>query len=271
MAEERFRASRFRRAPGGRALVLGHRGARHAAPENTFLAFDLAKKEGADGVELDVRIDAQQELIVLHDTTLERVTGGACRARAESLSTHALRALDVGERERVPLLAEVLDWAKQHDLCLNIEIKSDVRDQRALLDGVVRLLTGETAAAEQFLLSSFHPRFVLALARRLPHLPVNWLVHRKQLVLRHAPAWRWLGAAGVNPEHTLLSAAKVEAWLSQQALVGTWTVNEPALAVAYEKFGVGAIISDFPGKIREALALETATESSTRAAAVART
>jgi glycerophosphoryl diester phosphodiesterase len=56
------------RREGARPLVLGHRGARHAAPENTLRAFELARTEGADGVELDVRIDANGEVIVLHDT-----------------------------------------------------------------------------------------------------------------------------------------------------------------------------------------------------------
>jgi glycerophosphoryl diester phosphodiesterase len=256
MRSVRSRETRFRRAPGAPPLVLGHRGARHAAPENTLLAFELARTEGADGVELDVRLDGEQRVVVLHDAQLTRVTDGRSQARAETLSSTALRALDVGRGERVPLLADVLDWAKAHDLCLNIEVKSDLKGKRALLDALVRLLAAETSSAERLLLSSFHPRFVLGLALGLPRLPVNWLVHERQLVFRFAPGWRLLGAAGVNPEHTLLSAAKVEAWHAQNALVGTWTVNEPALALAYEQFGVDAIISDYPGRIREALEAE---------------
>jgi glycerophosphoryl diester phosphodiesterase len=246
-------ATRFRRASGARPLVLGHRGARHAAPENTLAAFDLARAEGAEGVELDVRLDGEQQIIVLHDRELTRVTGGRCEARAEALSTAALRALDVGAGERVPLLSEVLEWAKAHDLCLNIEVKSDLGKPWTLLRALVSLLSKETAARERVLLSSFHPGFVLALSQRLPQFPVNWLVHQKQLLLRFAPGLRFLGAAGVNPEHTLLSQTKVEKWHAGHALVGTWTVNDPTLALAYDKFGVDAIISDNPGKIRAAL------------------
>lgn len=234
-------------------MLLGHRGARHAAPENTLAAFELARAEGADGVELDVRLDGERRVIVLHDAELTRVTGRACRARAETLSSASLDALDVGQGERVPLLKDVLAWAKTHDLCLNIEVKSDLRQKAALLDALVSLLADEHASSERLLLSSFHPRFVSSLARRLPHLPVNWLVHKKQLVFRYAPGWQLLGAAGVNPEHALLSAAKVEAWHAAQALVGTWTVNDPALALAYDRFGVDALISDCPGRIRAAL------------------
>lgn len=248
------RATRFRRMPGARPLVLGHRGARHAAPENTLAAFELARREGADGVELDVRLDGDRQMVVLHDAELTRVTKGRSRAHAETLSTAALRALDVGGGERAPLLTEVLAWAEEHDLCLNIEVKSDVREKRALLDALVGLLAHERAGRERLLLSSFHPLFVLALARRLPHLPVNWLVHQKQMLLRFAPGYRALGASGVNPEHALLSAAKVERWHQSGALVGTWTVNDPELAVAYAKFGVDALISDTPGRLLNALA-----------------
>ena len=62
--------SPFRRQSGERPFVLGHRGARHAAPENTLKAFDMAAAEGADGVELDVRLCQSGEVIVLHDPTL---------------------------------------------------------------------------------------------------------------------------------------------------------------------------------------------------------
>lgn len=234
--------------------MLGHRGARHAAPENTFAAFELARQEGADGVELDVRLDGDRQIIVLHDPELTRVSDARSRAHAETLSTAALRALDVGGGERVPLLSEVLGWASDHDLCLNIEVKSDVRQKRVLLDELSRLLESASAAArERLLLSSFHPLFVLALSRKLPHLPVNWLVHQKQMLLRFAPGHRLLGASGVNPEHTLLSASNVKRWHESGALVGTWTVNDPELAVAYDRFGVDAIISDTPGKVRDAL------------------
>lgn len=236
--------------------MLGHRGARHAAPENTLAAFELARAEGADGVELDIRLDGEGQIIVLHDRELTRVTHGRSEARAEALSSAALRGLDVGAGERVPLLVEVLDWAKAHDLCLNIELKYDVDEKRALVASLVRLLSREVASSERILLSSFHPGFVLALSRALPQFPVNWLVHEKQRVLRFAPGFRLLGAAGVNPEHTLLSAAKVKNWRVRGALVGTWTVNDPALALAYDKFGVDAIISDNPGKVLAVLRAE---------------
>jgi glycerophosphoryl diester phosphodiesterase len=253
VASEPGKATRFRRREGARPLVLGHRGARHAAPENTLRAFELSRSEGADGVELDVRVDGSGAVIVLHDTDLARVSGGQSRAHVETLTSAELRHIDVGQGERVPLLADVLSWAKQHDQCINVEVKSDVRARQKLLEGVVGALAAEPEASARILLSSFDPRIVRALARSLPGYGVCWLVHEKQRILRHTPAWRALGAVGVNPEHTLLSSYGVRRLKAEGALVNTWTVNEPALARAYALFGVDSIISDCPGKVLRAL------------------
>lgn len=237
---------------GTRPLVLGHRGARHAAPENTLRAFELARTEGADGVELDVRVDRDGNVIVLHDTDLARVTHGERRGHVEELPADEVRRADVGAGERVPLLRDVLSWAEASDQCVNVEVKSDVRNRRALVQGVVRELEA-LKRSELILLSSFDPRLVSVLARRLPEFGVCWLFHEKQSILRRLPAWRAMGAIGVNPEHTLLSGFGVRRLKEQGALVNTWTVNDPVLARAYAVFGVDSIISDCPGKILAAL------------------
>ncbi|MFZ5893781.1 MAG: glycerophosphodiester phosphodiesterase [Myxococcota bacterium] len=247
-----LRSARFARGERPRPLVLGHRGARHAAPENTLRAFELSRSEGADGVELDVRIDGNGAVIVLHDADLSRVTRGSVNAHVESISTQDLQRADVGEGERVPLLRDVLDWAERYDQCVNVEVKSDVKNRGLLLRGVVSELS-RVKPSGRILLSSFDPRFVALLARRLPTYGVCWLVHEKQAVLRHTPGWRALGAIGLNPEHTLLSGYGVRRLKAQGALVNTWTVNDPTLARAYALFGVDAIISDCPGKILASL------------------
>ncbi|HYJ09053.1 MAG TPA: glycerophosphodiester phosphodiesterase family protein, partial [Polyangiaceae bacterium] len=131
---------RLRRADGAAPLVLGHRGARHAAPENTHAAFELSRREGAAGVELDVRLTKTHEIVVLHDVTLARVTGGADRRALEQLSWQQAREVDIGQGERLPLLSDVLDWARQHDQLVNVEVKSDVRLRRDLVRAVIDLL-----------------------------------------------------------------------------------------------------------------------------------
>jgi len=244
----------WQRPPGERPFVLGHRGARHAAPENTLAAFELSRTEGADGVELDVRLDGSGQVIVLHDPELSRVTKGADTRHAEDIPSRELSRLDVGKGERVPTLAEVLSWAREHGQRVNVELKSDVRNRVLLLRQVQRVMGRQ--ALPSMLFSSFHPYFVWWLSRRLPELPRAWLVHKKQPILKYAPGLRSLGANALHPEHVLASSTRVARLKRANFLVNTWTVNEPARARELARIGVDAIISDVPGKILAALANE---------------
>ncbi len=231
--------------------MLGHRGARHAAPENTFAAFELAREEGADGIELDVRLDGSGRVIVLHDPTLERVTKGEDTRHSEDIPGSELERLNVGNGEHVPLLSEVLIWAKEHHLRVNVELKSDVRRRVALLKRVAAVVLN--GPKPLILFSSFHPFFVWWLSKNVPNIPRAWLVHDKQRVLKYAPGSHILGANGVNPEHVLASAKRVAQLKRTGCLVNVWTVNDPARARELAKNGVDSIISDTPGEILLAL------------------
>ena len=68
-----------------KTLIWAHRGARTEAPENTLEAFALAAEQGADGIELDVHMTADEEIVVAHDDTLERVSNGTGRWPAKTL------------------------------------------------------------------------------------------------------------------------------------------------------------------------------------------
>jgi glycerophosphoryl diester phosphodiesterase len=237
----------WQRAPSARPLVLGHRGARHAAPENTLAAFELARQEGADGIELDVRLDGDGEVIVLHDPTLGRVTEGAETRHAEDIPSLEFARLDVGSGERVPLLAEVLDWAYQSGQRVNIELKSDVRRRMQLLERVARVMA--RAQLPDLIFSSFHPYFVWWLGKCLPTRPRAWLVHDKQHVLKYAPGLAQLGANALHPQHTLVTPERMARLKARGLLVNVWTVNDPSRARELASLGVDAIISDNPAKV----------------------
>jgi len=250
--------NRLTRQPGAKPLVLGHRGARHASPENTHAAFARALNEGAAGVELDVRLVKSGEIVVLHDPTLARVTSGADRRAVEQLTWSETRRADIGSGERVPLLSDVLDWAETHQQLVNVEVKSDVKRRRDLLSGVIALLSRHRYAEHGVLLSSFDPRFVWRLSRALPSIPSAFLFHTKSPVARAAAlvgaaTFSRLGARAVHPEHALVTPPRMQAWRSKGALVGVWTVNDPARAQALAALGVDYIVSDNPGQVLAAL------------------
>ena len=108
--------------------VTAHRGASVKYPENTMAAFVGAKELNADWVELDVQQTKDEKLIILHDTNLRRTTG--VNVNTWEATLEEIKALDAGsffskdfKDERIPTLEEVLIYAKDNNLKLNIELK----------------------------------------------------------------------------------------------------------------------------------------------------
>jgi len=238
---------------GARPFVLGHRGARRRAPENTLAAFQLAMEEGADGVELDVRLDRDGDVVVIHDSTLARVTEGRDARPIEELGRRDLGAVDLGGGASVPTLADVLGWARTAGARVNVELKRDVTRPTLLVWKVVRLLAGEPDAGDRLLISSFDPRLVMAAARLLPPVPAGWLVEERGHVPLRSFVERLVGASAVHPHASLVTASSISPWKKDGLLVNVWTVNDREDALRLAGLGVDALISDEPGKILAAL------------------
>jgi glycerophosphoryl diester phosphodiesterase len=238
-------------APPGRPLILGHRGARHAAPENTFAAFDLALREGAEGVELDVRMNASGEVVVCHDVTLERVTEGRDRRAVHELTSRECAAVRLADGQALPRLVDVLDWAERHRACVNVELKADGRRRRDLVRAVAEL-TRERQRADFVLVSCFNAALVAAHAVLAPEVPSAWLVESPRLATL-APLV-WTGNVAIHPCDALVTAERVARWKSWGRRIHVWTVNDIARARELAALGVDALISDNPGALREALA-----------------
>jgi glycerophosphoryl diester phosphodiesterase len=230
--------------------LLGHRGARHAAPENTFAAFDLALEEGAEGVELDVRSNASGDVIVCHDITLERVTGGKDRRAVHELSTSECRAVRLRDDEPLPFLKDVLEWAARRGACVNIELKMDGHHRPALVRAVAELARRHASPGD-LLISSFNALAVLAHRALAPSLASAWLLDwplaADQPWLAHA------GQSAVHPKHSLITADRLARWKAHVGRVHTWTVNDPARARELAALGVDCLITDNPGALKQAL------------------
>lgn len=250
---EPFGARSWRRPQGRRPWVLGHRGARTRAPENTIAAFELARQQGADGVELDVRLDGAGRVVVFHDPTLGRTTEQRDQRQLEDLTADELARVRVGG-EPVPLLDDALAWSHETNQRLNIELKRDVRHRAQLVLEVGRRIARVADAPERVVLSSFDPVFVRGLSLLLPEVAVAWLVHAKQRWLARAPGARLTGACGVHPEHVLLDRSSIARYRGTARFVGTWTVNDPARAALLAAWGVDTLIGDAPDEILAALA-----------------
>ncbi len=108
--------------------VTAHRGSSINYPENTMTAFVAAKNEGADWIELDVRKTKDDKIIVMHDKSLKRITG--IDKKVWKVTYDEIKDIEVGTyinkaftTERIPLLEDVIKWAKDNNMKLNIELK----------------------------------------------------------------------------------------------------------------------------------------------------
>ncbi len=109
-------------------IIYAHRGASKAAPENTMPAFELAAKQGADGIETDVQLTKDQIPVLIHDENVRRTTDGI--GFVQDYTYKELQELDAGSwfsstysNTTIPTLDQLLAWNKKKKLKLNIELK----------------------------------------------------------------------------------------------------------------------------------------------------
>jgi len=212
--------------------VIGHRGCPALAPENTLAAFDAAAKR-LDWVELDVRRCGSGELVVVHDETLDRVTGATGRVDETRLAE--LQALTVGgSDESIPTLTAVFD-ALPDRVSVNVELK-----ETRLADDLAAV-AGE--AEHEILVSSFDAD-ALREVRETTALPVAFLF---------AADWDEslsvavdLDCAAVHPHYDLLSSSRVEEAHDRGFEVNAWTVPDREIVRRLREYGVDGVVVDDP-------------------------
>ncbi len=214
-------------------LNIGHRGAADLEPENTLRSFCRAAAEGADAIELDLRLTRDGRLVVLHDADVDRTTNGS--GPVAEMTLHELKRLDAGLGERVPTFEEVLEAT---GLPIHAELKV-VEAAGPLADSIL-----EQRLAGRIVPISFYPEALRQTKLSLPDLPVG-------LILRGAPPnlaaeARSVDATYVSLEAAYLDKATVEHCQRAGLRVNTWTVNEPEEMRRTLETGVDGIVTDRP-------------------------
>ena len=149
-------------------LRVAHRGASAQNPENTLLAFRQAIQQGVDMLEIDVHLTADDKLVVIHDSTLERTTNGHGNICDHSLEE--IRQLDAGQGERIPIFREVIQMARESQIRLCVEIKgSEEAEGSAIAESVIRELE-ESDFLSQAIITSFSPQALLRVRALQPEV-----------------------------------------------------------------------------------------------------
>lgn len=255
-------------APPARAAgpvqVAAHRGGALLWPENSLLAFDNAVKLGAHGLEFDVHLSRDGEVVVIHDPTLDRTTTGSGPVRARTVAE--LRGLFLKERggptaERVPLLDEVARLAAAGRREMYLEIKVDERGQRypgieekvlAVLD---RHAMGPATVVMAFEVETWQRVRELRPTQRVGALySGRTLAQMGSTVTREMEAAQKAGAAYVGLQYGLITAEVVALASRLGVALGAWTVNDSSAIDRMIGLGVVLVTSDRPDLVLKAAA-----------------
>jgi len=242
-------ASMFNDLP--RPIIFAHRGASAHAPENTLAAFELALRQGADAVELDAKLTADGQIIVIHDQTVDRTTDGT--GRVKELTLAELRKLDAGSHfdiafrgEPVPTLEEVLKAIGQLTF-VNIELTNYASPLDQLPEKTTALVK-RLKLSRRVMFSSFSPIALRRAHRLLPEVPIGFLA------TPGFSGWlvrSWLGRLvmpyqSLNPEHRDVSPKMIDQFHRLDRDVLTYTVNDHDEIERLFQIGVDGIFTDDP-------------------------
>lgn len=228
--------------------VWAHRGASAYAPENTLEAFELAIKMGADGVELDVHLSRDGEIVVAHDERVDRVSNGSGLIKEMTLSE--IKELDFGVRfeayrgAKAPTLREVYELLLPTRLTVNVELKTTDFDYPGIEQKCVDLAR-EMGMTQRVLYSSFNFESLDRVKAIDPSLEVG-LLYGKPLedVVQAVKAHR---AQAVHPRYSLLYEAGMMDTLKAQGIwAHPWTVDQAADVKRLMDAGVEAVITNRP-------------------------
>ena len=169
-------------------LIIAHRGDVESAPENTLPAFQSAMEKGADGVELDVRLTSDGQLVVFHDRSLGRTCDG--RGLVTNTTLEEIRSLDVGEwfapkftGAKAPTLDEVFELLPLHYL-INVEMKAVIDGMRLIAHRVAEVIRRHQRWGGT-LVASFNPISLWELRKIEPGIMRGYIWSR-----RHPPPIR---------------------------------------------------------------------------------
>jgi glycerophosphoryl diester phosphodiesterase len=221
-------------------IITGHRGALGTEPENTLRSFRRAVADGCDEIELDLRVTADGELVVLHDATVDRTTSGS--GEVASLTLAEVRSLDAGLGETVPTWAETV-------AAIDVRFQAEVKAEAAV-PLLAETLKADESLAERTLVTSSHPEILIAVRREFPQVSTGRIFGRTpavddviRLTLEVEAGWALCGITGLTREGVAeLHSAGLD--------VTAWPVPDAETLATAVALGVDGITTDNPHLLR---------------------
>lgn len=235
-----------------RVTIVGHRGAKGEAPENTLAGFEWVRQQHIAEVELDVRLSSDNVLIVLHDKSLKRTLG-------IDASNHDYAATDLAKLDArhsfprwpqptgVPTLAAVFA-AGAPNLCYQLEVKGESLVRLKRLADLLAQLVEAHKLQQQVVVTSSHAGFLAHMGKQYPQLARGYIcAYHHQQPLRRS---RDLGVQWLIPSWKLVTPTLIKKATDAGMQLSVWTVNDLAIAETLTQLGISSLITDFPSTFR---------------------
>ncbi|MGV3464179.1 MAG: glycerophosphodiester phosphodiesterase [Heyndrickxia sp.] len=232
-------------------LIFAHRGAAGTFPENTMDAFIAAEKYGADGIELDVQLSKDGDIVVIHDETVNRTTNG--KGFVKDFNIKDLQKLNASYQSKslktffkaphIPSLREVFEWMKTNDLLCNIELKTGKIEYPLIEEKVIQLIR-EYGYEERIIISSFNHYSIIHCYRLAPEVEIAPL-YSDGLFMPWVYASS-IHAKGIHPNFKIAPDDIITSAMEYGIQVRPYTVNKEKDMKRLLKLSCSAIITDFP-------------------------
>jgi len=230
-------------------IIVGHRGARNEAPENTVEGFIHAQQNGCAHFELDIQLSADHELMVFHDSSLKRTTG--IRKKLTSCESEFLQNLDARLNTPgwpgptfIPTLEAVLD-ASPHVKHWQFEIKPDSRTRMSIIAHRLKQLI-ERRGIKDIVTITSSSRWFLQYLKESSHIQSSTGLVAEWPVPEPVRTAQKLSCEYLCIHHRMVNAALIERAHAVGLHVSTWTVNQPEQIRLFQALGVDSLITDNP-------------------------
>lgn len=234
-----------------RTLVWAHRGASGYAPENTMEAFRKAYEMEADGIELDVQMTKDGELVVIHDETIERVSNGTGWVKDYTFAK--LRKFNYNKTHpeyihaEIPTLEEVYEWIKTTNMTVNVEIKSGVVFYPEIEERVLDL-TERMGLKDRVIYSSFN-HYTVQKIKELDQTAETGMLYSDGIISPISYCSYVVGADALHPAlYNLHYPNFIQDCKKAKKKLHVWTVNEEKYMRMLCENQVEAMITNYPDR-----------------------
>lgn len=228
--------------------IWAHRGASGYAPENTLAAFALADKMGADGIELDVQLTKDGQLVVCHDETIDRCSDH--RGFVKDYTLSELKKFNFNNHNdqypfcEIPTLEEVLELVKPTKMVINIELKTGIFNYPSIEEKTIEMVK-KYDMENRIIYSSFNHYTILNILKINPHANCGFL--HTDCIIDIADYAEKYAVKNLHPAfYFLLNEKYYQDAIKHNLAINAWTINDEKYILAALKMKINAIITNYP-------------------------